>query len=150
MAEPNLKLTTRGRHAVSALVELGRRGAKQPVRLYEIAEQTRISLSYLEQLFSGLRRQGLVRSYRGPGGGYILARPPDQILLVDILAAAEDCVAGRKTAHDDSSGCALTGALWGYIGRAMYVTMRHVSLDDVVESRVPETPTLRRLLQEEH
>ncbi|MCD8493980.1 MAG: Rrf2 family transcriptional regulator [Alphaproteobacteria bacterium] len=91
-----LKLTTRGQYAVVAMVEIGRDGKKAPVPLSDIAETTNISLSYLEQLIAGLRRHGLVTSYRGPGGGYTLAKPAQSIAVSDILKAAEDSTPAKR------------------------------------------------------
>ncbi|MCD8520575.1 MAG: Rrf2 family transcriptional regulator [Alphaproteobacteria bacterium] len=80
-----LKLTTRGKYAVMAMIEIGRSTGKRPVPLSDIAGTTNISLSYLEQLIAGLRRHGLVKSYRGPGGGYTLGKAANDIPVSDIL-----------------------------------------------------------------
>ena len=77
----SLKLTQRGRHAVMASVALAKNDGKGPLPLAQIARAGDISLSYLEQLFAGLRKHGLVKSHRGPGGGYVLARPPSEIFI---------------------------------------------------------------------
>jgi len=143
-----LKLTTRGRYAVMAMVELAQRGESQPVPLADIARSGNISLSYLEQLFAGLRRNGLVKSYRGPGGGYVLAHPVNAIMVADILNSAEDCVPARRTANDDSAasfGNAETHALWEHIGGMLYMLLAHLTLQDVLDARLEDHPTTGKL-----
>jgi Rrf2 family iron-sulfur cluster assembly transcriptional regulator len=143
-----LKLTSRGRYAVMAMVELAQRHNGQPVPLVEIADTSDISLSYLEQLFAALRRNGLVKSYRGPGGGYILAKPATDIRVSDILDAAEDSVPAKrvtKTSYD--SGNQPTRILWGHIGEILYVCMKHVSLEDVIQERLDSHPELNKLFE---
>ena len=87
-----MKLTTKGRYAVTAMLDLALHGNDGPVRLAEISERQEISLSYLEQLFSRLRRAGLVDSTRGPGGGYSLARPADEVAIADVILAVDENV----------------------------------------------------------
>lgn len=135
-----LKLTTRGRYAVMAMTELAMRGSKSPVPLIEIAQSGNISLSYLEQLFAGLRKNGLVKSYRGPGGGYILARPATDIRISDILESAEDCAPAKRNVKDsgaDHAGNRQTQALWDHIGEILYINLKTVSLDDVLNGGLP-------------
>jgi len=134
-----LKLTTRGRYAVMAMTELAQRGTKDPVPLVEIANSGNISLSYLEQLFAGLRKNGLVKSYRGPGGGYVLARPATDIKVAEILESAEDCAPAKRNARDegDITGNRQTVALWDHIGEVLYVNLRTISLDDVLSGGLP-------------
>jgi Rrf2 family iron-sulfur cluster assembly transcriptional regulator len=145
-----LKLTTRGRYAVMAMVELAQRGETQPVPLADIANSGSISLSYLEQLFAGLRRNGLVKSYRGPGGGYILARPAGEILVSDILYSAEDCVPAKRTANDDAPaayGNQPTHDLWVQIGEILFAAMQHISLEDVSQQKLGEHPVMNKLFE---
>lgn len=145
-----LKLTTRGRYAVMAMVELAQRGEKQPVPLADIANSGSISLSYLEQLFAGLRRNGLVKSYRGPGGGYILARTPGEIMISDILFSAEDCVPAKRTANDDAPaayGNTPTHELWTQIGEILFAAMQHISLEDVSQQKLSEHPVMNKLFE---
>ena len=85
-----MRLTTKGRFAVTAMVDLAKHQDKGPVALATIAERQDISLSYLEQLFSRLRREGLVSSVRGPGGGYRLGRPMDEITIAEIVEAVDE------------------------------------------------------------
>ena len=85
-----MKLSTKGRYAVMAMVDLARHANGQPIALAEIADRQEISLSYLEQLFAKLRRGGLVKSVRGPGGGYLLARGTDSTRISDIILAVDE------------------------------------------------------------
>jgi Rrf2 family iron-sulfur cluster assembly transcriptional regulator len=87
-----MKLTTKGRHAITAMMELAMRQKKGPVTLADISGQQSISISYLEQLFAKLRQNGLVTGMRGPGGGYCLARPASEITIAQVLNAVDDLV----------------------------------------------------------
>ncbi len=84
-----MRLSSKSRYAVMAMVDLARRDQKTPVTLAEIAEGQKISFSYLEQVFASLRRAGVVRSVRGPGGGYALARPANEISIAEIIRATK-------------------------------------------------------------
>ncbi|MBU0799579.1 MAG: Rrf2 family transcriptional regulator [Alphaproteobacteria bacterium] len=133
-----LKLTSRGRHAVMAMVELAKHGQDNPVPLSEIASAATISISYLEQLFAGLRRNGLVRSYRGPGGGYILARPAQDITVSDILISAEDSLPAKRAANSNETeegGNVQTIALMSHISDVLHDFTQGISLDDVMAGR---------------
>jgi len=144
---PSLRITSRSRHAVMAMVELAQKSQGDPVPLSKIAASGNISLSYLEQLFAGLRRHGLVKSYRGPGGGYILAKPAAQIGISEILISAEDCVpAGRNNANDDF-GNDQTNALWSHIGDMLQVVLQHVSLEDVTNDNLGAHPVTNKLFE---
>lgn len=147
-----LKLTTRGRYAVMAMVELGQRDARDPVPLLEIADSGNISLSYLEQLFAGLRRNGLVKSYRGPGGGYVLARAPSAIMVSDILDSAEDCAPAMRSARGNGRGSEpavnrQTQDLWNHIGGILYASLSHVTLEDVISGQLSSHHTLNKLFE---
>lgn len=147
-ATNRLKLNTRGRYAVMSMVELARRGEAQPTPLADIARSGDVSLSYLEQLFAGLRRGGLVKSYRGPSGGYVLAASPDRILVSDILRYAEDSVPARRAANDgelSSFGNEPTQALWSQIGEILYACLSNVTLADVAEQKLGQNPAIDRL-----
>ena len=85
-----MRLTTKGRFAVTAMIDLALNNASGPVTLADISERQKISLSYLEQLFGKLRRRSLVTSVRGPGGGYNLANPTDQVSVADIIVAVDE------------------------------------------------------------
>ncbi len=145
-----MKLSTKGRYAVMAMVDLAGSGSEKPVSLADIAERQEISLSYLEQLFARLRRSGLVRSVRGPGGGYLLARRPDATRISDIVLAVDEplhatrCRPGSaKGCRSDHSRCA-THDLWEELGNQIYLFLSSVTLDDVVERRVLGTSGLAR------
>ena len=147
-----MQLSTRGRYAVMAMVELAGRPAGAPVTLAEIAACQQLSLCYLEQLFGCLRRAGLVVSARGPNGGYRLARPAEEVAIADILDAVEEnlratrCEPGGEGCMGEGAGRCATHALWDELGRHIRLFLCGVSLADVVEGRVagraePVSPT---------
>lgn len=135
-----MKITTRGRYAVISIVDLVRAGdGENPVPLSEIAKRQKISLSYLEQLFAGLRRNGLVRSYRGPGGGYILARPLDEITIADIMEAAEDSVPARRNISEERRSTAHdcpTHALWDSLGDTLEDYFQKITLGKLMRGEI--------------
>jgi Rrf2 family iron-sulfur cluster assembly transcriptional regulator len=111
-----MRLTTKGRFAVTAMVDLAMRGGSGPVTLASISERQQISLSYLEQLFGKLRRNNLVDSVRGPGGGYNLARPGSKISVADIVVAVDEPIdatkcGGKGNCHGENQQC-ITHELW--------------------------------------
>jgi Rrf2 family iron-sulfur cluster assembly transcriptional regulator len=114
----------------------------KPVSLADIAERQEISLSYLEQLFAKLRRNALVRSVRGPGGGYCLSRPAQDVRIADIILAVDEPIAATRCEQGSTKGCTGTGArcvthdLWEELGRQIHVFLSSISLADVVEKRV--------------
>lgn len=140
-----MKVTTRGRYAVIAIVDLALSAEQnQPVPLSEIADRQKISLSYLEQLFAGLRRNGIVRSYRGPGGGYILARTPDEISIADILAAAEDSVPAKRNVSEDRNSTledCPSHDLWDDLENMLSGYFEGISLGNVLRREVAVTAT---------
>lgn len=144
-----LNITTRGRYAVMAMTELAQKENSQPVPLSEIAEQGKISLSYLEQLFAGLRRNGLVKSYKGPGGGYILAKPPAEIRISDILQSAEDSVPAKKSANGKQKLNTNSKAshLWDKISEIIYFSTHHLSLDDIIQENLHNHPFLDKIYE---
>ncbi|MEN8760782.1 MAG: Rrf2 family transcriptional regulator [Thiogranum sp.] len=91
-----MKLSTKGRHAITAMMELALRHNKGPVTLADISAEQSISVSYLEQLFARLRNHGLVTGMRGPGGGYCLRRPAAEITVAEILSAVDDAMPARR------------------------------------------------------
>lgn len=91
-----MKLSTKGRHAITAMMELALRHNKGPVTLADISAEQSISVSYLEQLFARLRNHGLVTGMRGPGGGYCLRRPATEITIAEILSAVDDAMPARR------------------------------------------------------
>lgn len=131
--------TPRGRHALTAMVDLMKRQGGRPVPLSEIAASRQISLSYLEQMFAGLRRHGLVKSHRGPGGGYLLGLPANEITIAAIMKAAEDSPSAsrmstiiRKTRGGDGA----SEKLWERVNGHVYGLLANVTLDDVASERV--------------
>ena len=136
-----MKLSTRGRYAVMAMADIAHRGTEDPVTLSEIAESQEISLAYLEQLFAKLRKWSLVESVRGPGGGYVLARPAEEIRIADIVMAVDEALSVTRCEQHSPKGCVggtrcLTHDLWEELGRQIHVFLAAVSLSDVVEKRV--------------
>ena len=146
----SLKLTTRGQYAVMAMVELAKNQAQnKPVPLSDIAQNAKISLSYLEQLIAGLRRHGLVKSCRGPGGGYTLARPLNEIAVSEILCAAEDSTPAKRANQSEyrTNNCEHTNMLWHHIGEFLNVTLNTITLKDVVEKRIENHPVTVKINQ---
>jgi Rrf2 family iron-sulfur cluster assembly transcriptional regulator len=138
-----VRLSTKGRYAVMAMADLaGHDGGSKPVSLAEIAKRQEISLSYLEQLFAKLRRGGLVKSVRGPGGGYRLARPAGDVRIADIIVAVDEPIQATRCRTGSAKGCmgatgrCLTHDLWEELGRQIHVFLSGVSLADVLEKRV--------------
>jgi len=138
-----MRLSTKGRYAVMAMADLAQHeAANKPVSLADIAQRQEISLSYLEQLFAKLRRGGLVKSVRGPGGGYSLSRPYAAQRIADIIVAVDEPIAATRCKPGSSKGCTAQGArcvthdLWEELGRQIHVFLSGVSLSDVVEKRV--------------
>jgi len=138
-----MRLSTKGRYAVMAMADLARHsaqnGAERSVSLAEIATRQEISLSYLEQLFSRLRRSGLVKSVRGPGGGYRLAAQADQTWVADIVLAVDEPIrATRCSGQGTPRGCmaggerCITHDLWEGLGQEIHRYLASVSLADVI------------------
>ena len=117
-----MKLTTKGRYAVTAMLDLAIHQSRRPVTLQDIATNQEISLSYLEQLFARLRRANLVKGTRGPGGGYRLAKEMDQISVAAIITAVDEKVdvtrCGGKTDCQDGERC-LTHELWSSLSLSL-------------------------------
>lgn len=145
-----VKLSTKGRYAVMAMVDLAAHSRGRPVALAEIADRQEISLSYLEQLFAKLRRGGLVKSVRGPGGGYLLARTPRDTRISDIIIAVDEPIRATRCTPGSPAGCrsnrsrCLTHDLWEELGNQIYLYLSAVSLEDVCERRVLGTSRLFR------
>jgi Rrf2 family iron-sulfur cluster assembly transcriptional regulator len=130
-----MRLTTKGRFAVTAMLDLALRGGKNPVTLAGISERQDISLSYLEQLFSRLRRHELVESVRGPGGGYYLARPLADLSVADIIRAVDEPIdatqcGGKENCHDEHR--CLTHDLWMGLNAHIYDYLDNVTLASLV------------------
>ena len=132
-----MRLTTKGRFAVTAMMDLALRGGSGPVTLAEISARQGISLSYLEQLFGKLRRHALVSSVRGPGGGYRLAKPTQEVAVADIILAVDEPIdatqcAGKENCQDDHK--CLTHDLWANLNTHIFNYLRSVTLAELVRN----------------
>ncbi len=131
-----MKLTSKGRYAVTAMLDLALHSGSGPVTLACISERQGISLSYLEQLFTRLRKQGLVSSTRGPGGGYSLSRSAYEIAIADVVSAVDESVdATRCGGHancQDGKRC-LTHELWTELSQQIHGFLSNISLGQLVE-----------------
>ncbi len=134
-----MRLTTKGRFAVTAMIDLALRQQNGPVTLAGISQRQKISLSYLEQLFGRLRRHALVQSTRGPGGGYTLARPMADVSVADIIYAVDEPLdatqcGGKENCGDNDQRC-MTHDLWASLNRVMVDYLDSVNLQDLVEKQ---------------
>ena len=134
-----MRLTTKGRFAVTAMIDLALRSGDGPVTLAGISERQKISLSYLEQLFGKLRRNNLVDSVRGPGGGYCMARPMGHITVADIVRAVDESFdatqcGGRENCKDDKR--CMTHELWSTLNFKMYEYLTSVTLFELVDRQL--------------
>ncbi len=134
-----MRLTTKGRYAVTAMLDLAVHGSKRPMTLADISTRQGISLSYLEQLFSRLRRCGLVMSTRGPGGGYRLGKPVDEISVAAVIGAVDETVdatrcGGLGNCQDDQT--CLTHELWCELSGQIYDFLNGISLAGLVSRDV--------------
>lgn len=130
-----MKLTTKGRYAVTAMLDLALNDHKGPINLADISERQGISLSYLEQLFSKLRKQGLVSSVRGPGGGYLLGAEKSSISIAVVVDAVSESMDATKC--QGKSGCqqgeiCLTHHLWQDLSEQIYAFLDDITLQDLV------------------
>ncbi|HTD03344.1 Fe-S cluster assembly transcriptional regulator IscR [Undibacterium sp.] len=138
-----MRLTTKGRFAVTAMIDLALRQDKGPVTLAGISQRQDISLSYLEQLFGKLRRHEIVESVRGPGGGYSLARKAQQVTVADIIIAVDEPLdatqcGGKENCHgaDQATGArCMTHELWATLNAKMVDYLDSVSLQDLVNQQ---------------
>jgi Rrf2 family iron-sulfur cluster assembly transcriptional regulator len=137
-----MRLSTKGRYAVMALVDIAKHGNGNPISLAEIAERQVISLSYLEQLFAKLRGADLVRSVRGPGGGYLLSRGASDTRISDIILAVDEPIRATRCTPGAPTGCSgnktrcLTHDLWEELGNQIHLYLSSVTLADVCENRI--------------
>jgi Rrf2 family iron-sulfur cluster assembly transcriptional regulator len=135
-----MRLTTKGRFAVTAMIDVAMHGHDGPVTLAAISERQRISLSYLEQLFGKLRRHHIVDSVRGPGGGYTLAKAADTVSVADIIMAVDEPIdatqcGGRENCHDDRR--CMTHELWTGLNEHIFSYLHGVLLADLVRQQRP-------------
>jgi Rrf2 family iron-sulfur cluster assembly transcriptional regulator len=154
-----MKLSTKGRYAMVALVDIALQPEGDIVTLGDIARRQDVSLPYLEQLFVKLRRAGLVSSVRGPGGGYRLSRPVSDIRVVEVLAAVDETVdamhkgAGASGGLSGSKAQSLSNRLWQSLSAHVYVFLHQARLSDVVERSLapcPAVPELFAVVDDEH
>lgn len=136
-----MRLTTKGRFAVTAMIDLAMRQHTGPVALAAISARQQISLSYLEQLFGKLRRHELVESTRGPGGGYTLGRKADDITVADIIGAVDEPIdatgcAGKQNCMGEDAGRCLTHDLWASLNTTMIQFLSSVSLGKLVSDEL--------------
>jgi Rrf2 family iron-sulfur cluster assembly transcriptional regulator len=140
-----MRLSTKGRYAVMAMADLALHGRERAVSLAEIAARQEISLSYLEQLFARLRRGGLVRSVRGPGGGYRLALAAEATQVAAIVRAVDEPIRATRCGKP-AKGCMKGGAkclthdLWESLSREIEVYLARITLDDVLNGRLAAQP----------
>src|SRR5436190_20768804 len=133
-----MRLTTKGRFAVTAMIDVAMHGGQGPVTLAGVSERQKISLSYLEQLFGKLRRSGLVESVRGPGGGYHLARAAETVTVADVIVAVDEPIdatqcAGQENCHDDRR--CMTHELWANLNTRILDYLQSVTLADLVNQQ---------------
>ena len=154
-----MRLTTKGRFAVTAMADLAMRGGKAPVTLAAISERQKISLSYLEQLFGKLRRSNIVESVRGPGGGYYLARPSSKISIAEIVIAVDEPLdatrcGGLGNCQGEQQPC-ITHDLWMGLNQKIYSYLEEVSLQQLVENHTkrnqqPTSISLKKMIKPEN
>lgn len=151
-----MRLTTKGRFAVTAMIDLALRQNNGPVTLAAISQRQQISLSYLEQLFGKLRRHELVESTRGPGGGYTLARDPANMTVADIILSVDEPIdatqcGGLSNCHGDNNPC-MTHDLWSSLNAHMVKFLESVTLQSLVEDQlakgvmIENKPQVRRAI----
>jgi Rrf2 family iron-sulfur cluster assembly transcriptional regulator len=133
-----MRLTTKGRFAVTAMIDLGMNSGHGPVTLAKISERQKISLSYLEQLFAKLRRRNLVDSVRGPGGGYCLAKDMGQVSVAEIILAVDEPIdatqcGGKENCHDDHK--CITHDLWAKLNDHILDYLKGVTLKQLVDDQ---------------
>lgn len=142
-----MKLTTKGRYAVTAMLDLALHKEQGPVNLADISSRQGISLSYLEQLFSRLRKQGLVVSSRGPGGGYLLGKPVQDISVSDVICAVDENVdatrcAGKQNCQGEDR--CLTHDLWEELSEQITNFLSGISLADLIQRRTVKLVSQRQ------
>jgi Rrf2 family iron-sulfur cluster assembly transcriptional regulator len=131
-----MRLSTKGRYAVTAMLDLALHSGSGPVTLADVSVNQGISLSYLEQLFAALRGKNLVRGVRGPGGGYYLGRPADEISVANIICAVDEWVeftrcGGRENCRDGQR--CLTHHLWDQLSDEIFRFLSDITLQDLVD-----------------
>lgn len=147
-----MRLTTKGRYAVTAMLDLAINSSENPVNLNEISERQAISLSYLEQLFSKLRREKLVKSVRGPGGGYQLNGTSNEISVADIINAVNESLdvsrcEGRANCHDGKQ--CLTHNLWVDLSERINSFLDNITLGELIRQNEQQTTEKQQLRSEQ-
>ena len=142
-----MRLTTKGRFAVTAMIDLAMRSQSGPVALAAISHRQQISLSYLEQLFGKLRRHDLVESTRGPGGGYTLGRGLAEITVADIIVAVDEPIdatgcSGREGCMGEDTGKCMTHDLWASLNTKMIEYLNSISLKKLVDEQLAKGVTI--------
>ncbi|MFM6992019.1 MAG: Fe-S cluster assembly transcriptional regulator IscR [Rhodoferax sp.] len=151
-----MRLTTKGRFAVTAMIDLGLRQSSGPVTLAAISQRQQISLSYLEQLFGKLRRNELVESTRGPGGGYTLARDASEITVAEIIVSVDEPIdatqcGGKENCLGEGSRC-MTHDLWATLNQRMVDFLTSVTLQKLVDDQlakgmqIEDKPSIKRAI----
>jgi len=151
-----MRLTTKGRFAVTAMIDLALRQSSGPVTLAAISQRQQISLSYLEQLFGKLRRNELVESTRGPGGGYTLARKAESITIADIILSVDEPIdatqcGGKENCMGEAGRC-MTHVLWSSLNERMVEFLDSVTLQKLVDDQmakgiqIEEKPNVKRAI----
>jgi len=146
-----MRLTTRGRYAVTAMLDLALHGQHKPISLADISRRQEISLSYLEQLFSRLRQNNLVSSVRGPGGGYRLSRPGGEINVAQIIDAVNESVDATSCAgkgNCQAGEVCLTHHLWDQLSHKIHGFLSDITLDELTSSDQVRAICERRALRE--
>jgi Rrf2 family iron-sulfur cluster assembly transcriptional regulator len=137
-----MKLTSKGRYAVMAMADLAKNNVKKPTSLTEISLRQGISISYLEQLFLKLRKNNLVQSARGPSGGYILSKPPEEIKLLSIMSAVDEQIKTVKCRKESKKGCngksikCITHNLWDELETHINKFFENNTLEDILFKEV--------------
>jgi Rrf2 family iron-sulfur cluster assembly transcriptional regulator len=142
-----MKLTTKGRYAVTAMLDLALHAQNSPVPLADISQRQGISLSYLEQLFAKLRKKGLVDSARGPGGGYRLSRAAEEIPVAEVITAIHEHVDARRCgglANCQNNEPCLTHELWEDLSKQIHDFLTGISLGDLVKRRAVQEVSARQ------
>ncbi|WP_366944147.1 Fe-S cluster assembly transcriptional regulator IscR [uncultured Psychromonas sp.] len=145
-----MRLTTKGRYAVTAMLDLALNPKQGPMSLAEISSRQGISLSYLEQLFSKLRRKSLVKSVRGPGGGYQLSRASEEIFVAQIMDAVNeviDATGCKKTANCQNGITCLTHYLWCDLSDQIHEFLSQISLGDLMDQNNVQQDIDEKLLK---
>ena len=141
-----MKLTSKGRYAVMAMADLAKNYVKEPINLTEISLRQGISIDYLEQLFLRLRKNNLVRSARGPSGGYILSKPPGEIKLLSIINAVDEKIKTVKCRKESKRGCnhksikCITHNLWDDLEIHINKFFENNTLNDILFKEVRNNP----------